>query len=364
MVAATQTKSETKYEKFRVSVEEYLNFKNNGFLVLKGLVPPEDIAELREHTDDLMNGRLPEQQSSFVTAHGHTLQIPENLSPEEKVQHFLRIHMLHRHLALHEKYLLHPRVLDGLEGLIGPDISAMQTMLFLKPPGKPGQGWHQDSFYIPTFPDTLIGAWIAIDDCDEMNGAMWFAQGSQVEPIYPPREGYGFGERVLSDITSVKGVSEVDDEQNDLHKVAQKYPNVLVSAKAGDVVFFGGHVLHRSKKNFSTDRFRRAFVSHYCSARSFTQWGADEKNGYLPADKKTGITTNCNILARGDTHLPFGLPRFNTPCAALQTEEERCKRSTWARSTMANMETGYMGEGEMNPDIDHDHEPEMPAQMK
>jgi hypothetical protein len=120
-------------------------------------------------------------------------------------------------------------------------------------------------------------------------------------------------------------------------------------------------VLHRSKKNFSTDRFRRAFVSHYCSARSFTQWGADEKNGYVPADKKSGITTNCNILARGDTHLPFGLPRFGTPCAALQSEEERCKRSGWARSTMANMETGYMGEGEMNPDIDHDHEAEMPA---
>jgi ectoine hydroxylase-related dioxygenase (phytanoyl-CoA dioxygenase family) len=363
MVAAT-TKSETKYETYRLPVDEYLKFKTHGFLVIPGLVPPDDIAELRQHTDDLMNGRLPEQQSSFTTAHGHTLKIPENLSPEEKVQHFLRIHMLHRHLELHERYLLHPRVLDGLEGLIGPDISAMQTMLFLKPPGKPGQGWHQDSFYIPTFPDTLIGAWIAIDDCDEMNGAMWFAQGSQNEPIYPPKEGYGFGERVLQGIQSVKGVSEVDDEQNDLHKVAQKYPNVLVSAKAGDVVFFGGHVLHRSKKNFSTDRFRRSFVSHYCSARSFTQWGADGKNGYLPADKATGITTNCNILARGNTHLPFGKPRFGTPCAALLSDEDRCKHSKWALSTMANMETGFMGEREMSPDIDHDHEAEMPAQMK
>ena len=184
---------------------------------------------------------------------------------------------------------------------------------------------------------------------------MWFAQGSQVEPIYPPKEGYGFGERVLSDISSVKGVSEVDDDQNDLHRVAQKYPNVLVSAKAGDVVFFGGHVLHRSKANFTKDRFRRAFVSHYCSARSFTQWGADEANGYLPADKKTGITTNCNILARGDTHLPFGSPRFGTPCAATQTEAERCKQSTWARAMMAEMDTGFMGEREADPNVDHDH---------
>ena len=51
--------------------------------------------------------------------------------------------------------------------------------------------------------------------------------------------------------------------------------NCWSPAKAGDVVFFAGHVLHRSKKNFTTDRFRRSFVSHYCNARSFTQWGAD-----------------------------------------------------------------------------------------
>jgi ectoine hydroxylase-related dioxygenase (phytanoyl-CoA dioxygenase family) len=364
MVAATATKSETKYEKFQLSVDEYLRFKTQGFLVVKGLVPPQDVQELREHTDDLMNGRLPEQQANFITAHGHTLQIPEHLSPEEKVQHFLRIHMLHRHLELHERYLLHPRVLDALEGLIGPDISALQTMLFLKPPGKPGQGWHQDSFYIPTFPDTLIGAWIAIDDCDERNGAMWFAQGSQYEPIYPPREGYGFGERVLKGIGDVGGVSDVDDEKNDLHKVAQKYPNVLVSAKAGDVVFFGGHVLHRSKQNFTTDRFRRSFVSHYSSARSFTQWGIDDKNGYVASDPKTGLSSNCHILARGNTHLPFAKPRFGTPCAALQTEEERCRHSRWALSTMADIQTGFMGEREMNPNIEHDHEAEKPVMMK
>ena len=119
---------------------------------------------------------------------------PAHLSPDEKVQYFLRIHMLHRKLELHERYLLHPRVLDVLEVLIGPDLLALQSMLFLKPPGKPGQGWHQDSYYIPTHPDTLCGAWIAIDDADELNGAMWMAKGSKAEPVYPPREGYGHGD--------------------------------------------------------------------------------------------------------------------------------------------------------------------------
>ena len=179
-------------KRWDVTIEQYRNFRRDGFIVVPQLVSPDEIAELRQHTEDLMQGNLPEQQSKMQARNtkkdtgltGQGLEAPpEDLSPEEKAQYFLRIHMLHRRLELHERYLLHPRVLDVLEILIGPDAMAMQTMLFLKPPGKPGQGWHQDSYYIPTLPDTLCGAWIAIDDCDEDNGAMWFAPGSGHEPV-------------------------------------------------------------------------------------------------------------------------------------------------------------------------------------
>jgi phytanoyl-CoA hydroxylase len=297
-------------DRYQVSIEEYARFKRDGYLIVCDLVSPEEIAELRQHTDDLMQGKLPEQQGRSMAQRdlardsGVTVQAleapPAHLSPEEKAQFFLRIHMLHRKLELHERYMLHPRVLDVLEVLIGPDVLALQTMLFLKPPGKPGQGWHQDSFYIPTSPDTLCGAWIAIDDCDEQNGAMWFAKGSGTEPIYPPcpEVSYGFGDKIVGDIQYVKGVSDPDDEKNALTRVADKYDQLLATMKAGDVAFFNGHVLHRSKKNWTTDRYRRSFVSHYCNARSFTQWGADEQ---VEKDPQTGMANNSHILARGDT---------------------------------------------------------------
>jgi hypothetical protein len=279
--------------------------------------------------------------------------------------------MLHRKLELHERYMLHPRVLDVLEVFIGPDVLALQTMLFLKPPGKPGQGWHQDSYYIPTHPDTLCGAWICIDDCDELNGAMWFAKASGVEPVYPPcpEVDYGFGDKLVSDITYVKGVSNDDDAKNMLSRVADRYDQVLVPAKAGDVVFFNGHVLHRSKKNFTTDRFRRSFVSHYCNARSFTQWGADvdgtggtwkDSPHRAPAvDSVTKMTNGSHILARGDTHLPFALPRFGTPCAALQPAEERKQSAEYAARMIAAMNNGLMGCAIADPTMkdDHDDEP-------
>jgi ectoine hydroxylase-related dioxygenase (phytanoyl-CoA dioxygenase family) len=338
-------------DRYQVTVEEYVRFRRAGFLVVRNLVAPDEIAELQQHTEDLMQGRLPEQnrpmaERDIAKDGAITVQKleapPAHLSPAEKAQYFLRLHMLHRQLELHERYLLHPRVLDVLEVLIGPDVLAMQTMLFLKPPGKPGQGWHQDSYYIPTHPDTLCGAWIAIDPCDELNGAMWFAKGSQVEPVYPPcpEVSYGFGDKLVSDITYVRGVSDPNDAKNMLSRVADRYDQVLVGAQPGDVVFFGGHVLHRSKKNHTTDRFRRSFVSHYCNARSFTQWGG---NPDVAPDPLTKMTNASHILARGDTHLPFARPRFGTPCAATLPAEERAGQSEYAARIIASMNNGLLG---------------------
>ena len=357
-----QMTSERK-DRYAVSVQQYINFQRDGFLVVPQLVSPEEIDELRQHTADLMQGRLPEQNRSMasgdIPSNGTSIQVleapPAHLSAEEKAQYFLRIHMLHRQLELHERYLLHPRVLDVLEAIIGPDVLALQTMLFLKPPGKPGQGWHQDRFYIPTHPNTLCGAWIAIDDTDEQNGAMWMALGSGAEPIYPPHADLGhnaFGQRNLDHISYVNGVSDPDDEKNDLSKIADKYPQVLVTAKAGDVVFFNGHILHRSKKNWSADRLRRSFVSHYCNARSFTQWGGDSP---LTIDPATSMTNAAHILARGDTHLPFAQPRFGTFCAAQLTPEQRQEISEeYAVMMMGDMDNGLMGLTPADPEIVHD----------
>lgn len=356
------------YDRRSVTAAEYTAFRRDGYLVVRGLVPPEDVAELDQHTRDLMQGKLPEQQAMaeidprgksgthVLRGENDTLRElfrpPEHFTPEQKAQHFLRLHMLHRQVGLHERYLLHPRVLDVLEVLIGPDVLAMQSMLFLKPPGKVGQGWHQDSYYIPTHPDTLCGAWLAVDDADEYNGALWMAKGSGDGPVYPPCPnatdkipGYGFGDRLIEDLTHVQGASEPRDEHNSLTSVAANYDQLLVPVKKGDVVFFNGHILHRSKDNITTDRFRRAFVGHYCNARSFTQWGGGNKD---------------HILARGDTHLPFTKPKFGTPCAALLPDEVRKGHFEGVARTLANHGGGLMGCGIGVPD-EHDHDDNAPA---
>jgi hypothetical protein len=66
-------------------------------------------------------------------------RIDPSFSASQRVAAFSRIHSAHRVHALHERFLQHPRILDVVEHLSGPDILALQSMVFFKEPGQPGQ---------------------------------------------------------------------------------------------------------------------------------------------------------------------------------------------------------------------------------
>ena len=263
----------------QVTVEQYVRYREQGYLTVRGLLAPDEVGELLDHIDELVAA-----------------------DPD-----LLRVHMLHRRLQIHERYLLHPAIVDVVAGLVGPDVLALQTMLFVKRPGSPGQGYHQDSFHIITQPDTLIGAWAALDRADTETGCLWITPGSQHEPVYPhvdEKSGHG-GDRQLADIAAIAGADDPDERRNGLTPVAARYAGreLPVVLDPGDVVFFHGHALHRSHANRSAARTRRAFVAHYCSARSYVPWDDEPlEDGAMASDR--------HILARGATHLPPARPRF------------------------------------------------------
>jgi phytanoyl-CoA hydroxylase len=262
-----------------VTIEQYVHYRRDGFLIVRDLLAPDEVGELLDHVDELV------------------AEQPD----------LLRVHMLHRRLAIHERFLLHPRLVDVVAGLVGPDVLALQTMLFVKGPGSPGQGYHQDSFHIITRPDTLIGAWVALDRADTENGCVWITAGSHAEPVYPDVDesaGHG-GDIQLADMFAIAGADDPDESRNDLAPVAARYAGREVPAvlEPGDGVFFDGHVLHRSHANRSTTRSRRAFVAHYCNARSYVPWDDEPIEDGAPANER-------HILARGSTHLGHAQPRW------------------------------------------------------
>jgi len=287
-------------DRYRVKVAQYIDYHRDGFIVVRGLASRDVVDELKCYADDMLCGRI--DAPGARPLHFESTQA-------ERYARFSRIHMIHRHHAVAEKHFLYPPVIDVLEALIGPDVLALQTMMFLNPPGMGGQGWHQDAYYIPSLPDTLIGAWMALDRADEENGCLWVIPGSHAEPIYPTpdRRPVLHTEESFDDLEDVENVSILDDSINTLSRVVRKYPDPIpVVCEPGDVIFFHSHLLHRSYRNRTEDRFRRAFVSHYCNARSWVPWNHGQT-------WEGEAANHMHILARGTTHLPHAEPKFGTP---------------------------------------------------
>ena len=67
----------------------------------------------------------------------------------------------------------HPRILDAVEDIIGPDILCWGTSFFTKEARNPGYvSWHQDSTYWGLEPPDIVTAWVAFTDSIAANGAM------------------------------------------------------------------------------------------------------------------------------------------------------------------------------------------------
>ena len=73
-----------------------------------------------------------------------------------------------------------------------------------------------------------------------------------------------------------------------------------VEVKAGAVVFFNGHLLHRSRKNRSGIN-RGVLVNHYMNAWSRLPWGVDEGESPARADKRCVV-----MVAGGDPYAEKG----------------------------------------------------------
>ncbi|MGH7025624.1 MAG: phytanoyl-CoA dioxygenase family protein [Caulobacteraceae bacterium] len=222
-------------------------YARDGYVAVPGLLGPSEIEALKAEalaiaTGGEVIGALPRGERS----------------PEAAMAEVLAIHFPHKASRVVRAAMCHPAIVKILAALIGPDIKAMQTMLFVKAAGKPGQAWHQDEFFIPTRDRSLTGVWIALDDATLGNGCLWFHPGSHRSGVLWRMQPH-------------------DDERFDLSEEAIGHPyeregGVPVELAAGGVAFFNGYVLHRSLRNLAPSGYRRALVTHYMSARSPLPW--------------------------------------------------------------------------------------------
>jgi len=83
----------------------------------------------------------------------------------------------------------HPRILDAVEDVIGPDILAWTTGHFDKKPHDPGfVSWHQDSTYWGLSEPAVVTAWVALTPSFSANGCMRVVPGSHAAGQLPHKD--------------------------------------------------------------------------------------------------------------------------------------------------------------------------------
>jgi non-haem Fe2+, alpha-ketoglutarate-dependent halogenase len=72
-----------------------------------------------------------------------------------------------------DQLMRHPRILDAVESLIGPDILVYTSTFFIKEPNSPTfAAWHQDATYFGLSPHEHVTAWVALTNATAEAGCM------------------------------------------------------------------------------------------------------------------------------------------------------------------------------------------------
>ncbi|MGJ8563067.1 MAG: phytanoyl-CoA dioxygenase family protein [Alphaproteobacteria bacterium] len=226
-------------------------YERDGYVVLRNVFSTEEIKALRDEATAICAGRKGDILGSDLICEG-------TISDDDLMQRVLAIHFPHKISTLIRETQTKLEVVNFLNTIIGPDIKCMQSMLFAKNSGKPGQAWHQDEFFIPTRDMSLAGVWIALDDARTDNGGLWVHPGSHKHKTLWPMKSHGD--------------ARFDNSQEAYDFPYEREGGIPLDADAGDVVIFHGYLLHRSLNNTRTEGYRRALVNHVMSATSMLPW--------------------------------------------------------------------------------------------
>ncbi len=144
-----------------------------------------------------------------------------------------------------DKLVHNSKILDAVESVIGKDILACGTTLFIKNPHEKGfVSFHQDAKYIGLEPYNWVTAWIAITDSNIKNGCMRMWAGSHKDNLKEHEQKFNEG-NLLTRGQTVKNVP-----------IEKTTPVIL---KAGQMSLHHPTIVHGSGINKSNDR-RIGFV--------------------------------------------------------------------------------------------------------
>lgn len=234
-------------------------YEENGYLVVRNLVPQSDLDRYRQHFIAIAEGKIPKATGTLMM---RDVAIAKKKEMGEKA--ITKLQDWQNDPVLFD-YCKHPAVLKYVQSVIGPNVASVHTMLINKPPdvglGSSRHPPHQDLFYFPFRPsEKIVCSWTAMQVINKENGCLYVKPGSHHSELLPhtyPNDGI-----VNKAYHGIQGVSD---------KEIASYSHV--DMEPGDTIFFHPQLIHGSGPNLS-QHYRKAISCHYASTECF----------YVPTD--------------------------------------------------------------------------------
>jgi ectoine hydroxylase-related dioxygenase (phytanoyl-CoA dioxygenase family) len=256
----------------RLTPAQRLSWERDGFFIVSEFATPGTLDGMVARVTEL--ARLADREQPI----GDAYVVPEQAlaaaeQPEDRLSKLFRVH---RSDSIFRAFALNDPLLDLVEAILGPELDCFLSQFIFKMPGALGQPWHQDAFYFPFDRGPQVGAWLAVSDSTPENGPLWVLPGSHREPIHA----------VVKDRREHANLAYVEIVDHDMTEA------VPVLMRAGDLLLFHSHLMHKSTDNVSNGR-RAAMVYHFGEAgtvdRSEVKWGLTPPNiDWMPVRRRGG----------------------------------------------------------------------------
>jgi phytanoyl-CoA hydroxylase len=128
------------------NVDEY---DRQGYVIISDVLDSAMLAEARQESVAICRGLRGHVEGNIAAA--------DEEVDDAVLRHYLCVHFPHKISSLARDIARLPAAIDVLTRVVGPNVKMMQSMLFIKSEGKPGQAWHQDETHIPTRDRSLTG---------------------------------------------------------------------------------------------------------------------------------------------------------------------------------------------------------------
>jgi hypothetical protein len=148
----------------KLSEHEIARYERDGFLFPIDVMSPAEAARLRARLEEA-EARHPQVLNRFERMNGHIC------------------------FTFLDEIVHHPAIVDAVEDLIGENILASDTVLFIKEPRSPGfVSWHQDFTYMGLEPHEGVTAWLALTPSNRRTGCMQMLPGTHRHGQLPHRD--------------------------------------------------------------------------------------------------------------------------------------------------------------------------------